>query len=113
MRYLLSIIIILCLTSNSWGHPSTTNRIEQAIKYTYYSAKPLAVASARRNHDGNELNCIQYCFRIKDIVPTAKIYEVGGKHAIVEIIDENGKTITYSNGKQVKAWAYQRVRQVK
>ena len=70
------------------------------------------MAKAKRNHSDNSLNCIEYAFRIKDIVPAAEIWEVGGKHAICIVKDEKGKEICYSNGKQVKVWAYSKIRRI-
>jgi len=111
---LVLLIIIGC--ASTWSEiqasEGVTNRISKALRGISYSAKPLTVQQAKFNHQGNYLNCIQFAYKIKDIVPDAKIFVVGGNHAIIEVV-EKGRTITYSNGKVVRSFGYSKLYQVK
>lgn len=110
--YILIFIILYPSVVFGQSGGSITNKIAKALKNTGYQEKPMTLRQAKQDHDGNWLNCIQFCIRIKEIDPNAKIYEVGGKHAIVELTDEKGKLITYSNGKIVKNSSYVKIKRL-
>ena len=109
---LFALIVGHCGATVTLGAESITNKIQKALRGIIYTEQGKTVEQAKKDHDGNALTCIQYAYRIKDIVPTAEIWQVGGKHAIVIIRDEKGKRVCYSNGKITKEWVYLKVRRV-
>ena len=92
---------------------SVTNKITEELRGTGYSAASTTLEQAKKTYKhSNWKNCIEYALTIQDVLKKngvdSQIEIVKGgyeEHAIIRF-EENGKIITYSNGKIVPNMKY-------